>query len=132
MTRQPGSYQGPFDAPGSDSDYAFDGWVPTNVRGKLTQDAPLDKLVWFKSGGPADWLFEPADLDDLVQFLGRLDSGTPVMALGLGSNLIVRDGGVPGVVVRLGKPFATVEVRRDCVLECGGASPGSARSPGRP
>src|SRR5690606_39009280 len=86
--------------------------------------APLDKLVWFKSGGAADWLFEPADLDDLVSFLGRLDNGTPVMALGLGSNLIVRDGGVPGVVVRLGKPFATVDVRRDHVLECGGGASG--------
>jgi len=124
MTRQLGSGQGPGDAPGSDTDYAFDGWVPTNVRGKLTENAPLDKLVWFKSGGAADWLFEPADLDDLIAFLSGLDQGTPVMALGLGSNLIVRDGGVPGVVVRLGKPFATVEVRRDCILECGGGASG--------
>jgi UDP-N-acetylmuramate dehydrogenase len=124
MTRQYGSYQGPFDAPGSDSDYDFDGWVPTNVRGKLTKDASLDKLVWFKSGGKADWLFEPADLDDLTAFLSNLDTGTPVMALGLGSNLIIRDGGVPGVVVRLGKAFATVEVKRDCLLECGGGASG--------
>ncbi|HEU4650492.1 MAG TPA: UDP-N-acetylmuramate dehydrogenase, partial [Croceibacterium sp.] len=65
-----------------------------------------------------------ADLDDLTAFLAALDEGTPVMALGLGSNLIVRDGGVPGVVVRLGKPFATVEVRRDSVLECGGGASG--------
>ena len=121
----PGGYQqGNEHAPGSDTDYAFDGWVPENVRGKLTEDAPLDKLVWFKSGGAADWLFEPADLDDLVQFLSNLDAGTPVMALGLGSNLIVRDGGVPGVVVRLGKPFATVEVKRDQILECGGGASG--------
>lgn len=100
------------------------GSVPTDVRGTLRADAPLDRLVWFKSGGKADWLFEPADIDDLVNFLSRLDPGTPVMALGLGSNLIVRDGGVPGVVVRLGKPFASVEVKRDCVLECGGGAPG--------
>ena len=124
MTGQIGSYQGECSAPGSDTDYAFDGWVPTNVRGKLTKDAPLDKLVWFKSGGKADWLFEPADLDDLVDFMSDLDEGTPVMALGLGSNLIVRDGGVPGVVVRLGKPFASVEVKRDQVLECGGGASG--------
>jgi UDP-N-acetylmuramate dehydrogenase len=124
MTGQIGSYQGPTDAPGSDSDYGYEGWVPTNVRGKLTEHAPLDKLVWFKSGGKADWLFEPADLDDLAAFLSNLDEGTPVMALGLGSNLIVRDGGVPGVVVRLGKPFATVEVKRDCILECGGGASG--------
>jgi len=124
MSGQIGSYQGPTDAPGSDSDYGYEGWVPTNVRGKLTEHAPLDKLVWFKSGGPADWLFEPADLDDLGAFLSNLDEGTPVMALGLGSNLIVRDGGVPGVVVRLGKPFATVEVKRDQILECGGGASG--------
>jgi len=124
MTGQIGSYQDESCAPGSDEDRGFDGWVPTDVRGKLTRDAPLGKLVWFKSGGKADWLFEPADLDDLVSFLSSLDEGTPVMALGLGSNLIVRDGGVPGVVVRLGKPFSTVEVRRDCVLECGGGASG--------
>jgi UDP-N-acetylmuramate dehydrogenase len=124
MTGQVDSYQNEGRAPGSDEDSGFDGWVPTDVRGKLTRNAALDKLVWFKSGGPADWLFEPADLDDLTAFLAALDEGTPVMALGLGSNLIVRDGGMPGVVVRLGKPFATVEVRRDCVLECGGAASG--------
>ena len=120
----PGSWQGPGEAPGSDTDYAFDGWVPTNVRGRLTQDAPLDKLVWFKSGGKADWLFEPADLDDLMAFLGGLDEGTPVMALGLGSTLIVRDGGVPGVVVRLGKAFAEVTAREAYVLTCGGGASG--------
>ena len=67
-----------------------------DVRGKLTQDAPLAKLVWFKAGGAADWLFEPADLDDLILFLERLDGALPIMPLGLGSNLIVRDGGVAG------------------------------------
>ncbi len=95
-----------------------------DVRGSLTKDAPLAKLVWFKSGGAADYLFEPADLDDLMQFISGLEEGTPVMALGLGSNLIIRDGGVPGVVVRLGKPFAGVEVLRDNMLECGGGAPG--------
>jgi UDP-N-acetylmuramate dehydrogenase len=94
------------------------------VRGKLVANAALDKLVWFKSGGPADWLFEPADLDDLTTFLAGLAESTPVMAIGLGSNLIIRDGGVPGVVVRLGKAFASVEVRRDHILECGGGAPG--------
>lgn len=111
-------------APGSDENHAASGIVPVNVRGDLKQDAPLAKLVWFKSGGKADWLFEPADLDDLSTFLAGLEPGTPVMALGLGSNLIIRDGGVPGVVVRLGKPFSTVEVKRDCVIECGGGAPG--------
>ena len=95
-----------------------------SVRGKLTQDAPLAKLVWFKSGGSADWLFEPADLDDLRDFLTELDGSMPVMALGLGSNMIVRDGGVPGVVVRLGKAFAGVKVLEGNRLECGGGASG--------
>jgi UDP-N-acetylmuramate dehydrogenase len=94
------------------------------VRGKLTAKASLAPLTWFKTGGPADWLFEPADTDDLTHFLREIDEGTPVMALGLGSNLIVRDGGVPGVVVRLGKAFAGVEVLRDCRLECGAGASG--------
>ncbi|MXO74581.1 UDP-N-acetylmuramate dehydrogenase [Altererythrobacter aerius] len=94
------------------------------LRGRLTADAPLAPLVWFKTGGKADWLFEPADLEDLREFLFRIGGRTPVMPLGLGSNLIVRDGGVPGVVIRLGKAFATVEARRDKVLECGGGASG--------
>jgi len=101
-----------------------DSQLMPRVRGKLTRDAPLAPLTWFKTGGPADWLFEPADIDDLTHFLAQLDEGTPVMALGLGSNLIVRDGGVPGVVVRLGKAFAGVEVLRECMLECGGGASG--------
>lgn len=94
------------------------------VRGKLTADAPLAPLVWFKSGGNAQWLFEPADVEDLVDFLAGLDPEVPVMALGLGSNLIVRDGGVPGVVVRLGKPFARVERVDATTLRCGGGASG--------
>jgi UDP-N-acetylmuramate dehydrogenase len=80
--------------------------------------------VWFKSGGAAEWLFEPADTDDLSVFLANLNPDVPVMGLGLGSNLIVRDGGVPGVVVRLGKPFATVERVDDTALRCGGGASG--------
>ena len=80
------------------------------VRGKLTPDAPLAPLVWFKSGGKAEWLFEPRDEADLIDFLRELDPEVAVMALGLGSNLIVRDGGVAGVVVRLGKPFSKIEL----------------------
>ena len=94
------------------------------VRGKLTPDAPLAPLVWFKSGGAAQWLFEPADADDLAQFLGDLEPGVPVLALGLGSNMIVRDGGVPGVVVRLGKTFAKIERIDDVTLRCGGGASG--------
>lgn len=94
------------------------------VAGKLTADAPLAPLVWFKSGGKADWLFEPKDVEDLQGFLRDLDPVTPVMALGLGSNLIVRDGGVPGVVVRLGKAFAKVNKSDDLVLDCGAGASG--------
>lgn len=94
------------------------------VRGKLTAHAPLAPLVWFKAGGAADWLFEPQDADDLADFLAALDPAVPVMALGLGSNLIVRDGGVPGVVVRLGKAFARVERLDATSLRCGGGASG--------
>ncbi len=94
------------------------------VAGKLTHNAPLAPLVWFKSGGAAEWLFEPKDLADLKTFLRDLDPQVPVMALGLGSNLIVRDGGVPGVVVRLGKAFAKVERVDDTTLNCGGGASG--------
>ena len=94
------------------------------VAGKLTADAPLAPLVWFKSGGAAQWLFEPKDTDDLSRFLAALDAAVPVMALGLGSNLIIRDGGVPGVVVRLGKAFAQVERVDDTTLKCGGGASG--------
>ncbi len=99
--------------------------APTNgVRGRLRPDAPLAPLTWFKTGGPAETLFEPADVADLQSFLRALDPATPVMALGLGSNLIVRDGGVPGVVVRLPKPFARVERLDETSLRCGGGASG--------
>ena len=93
-------------------------------RGKLTPNAPLAPLVWFKSGGAAEWLFEPKDLADLQGFLRDLDPAMPVMALGLGSNLIVRDAGVPGVVVRLGKAFAKVAALDATTLDCGGGASG--------
>lgn len=95
-----------------------------DVRGRLTADTPLAPLVWFKAGGRAEWLFEPADAEDLAAFLAALDPDVPVMALGLGSNLIVRNGGVPGVVVRLGKPIAKVERVDEVTLRCGGGASG--------
>jgi len=94
------------------------------IRGRLTNDAPLAPLVWFKSGGAAQTLFEPADVDDLRAFLRDLDPATPVLPLGLGSNLIIRDGGWPGVVVRLGKAFAKVERIDETTLRCGGGASG--------
>jgi UDP-N-acetylmuramate dehydrogenase len=94
------------------------------VRGRLTPHAPLAPLVWFKAGGTAEWLLEPKDVDDLAEFMAELDPSVPVMGLGLGSNLIVRDGGVRGVVVRLGKPLATVEAVDSTTLRCGGGASG--------
>lgn len=94
------------------------------VRGKLTAQAPLAPLVWFKSGGSAEYLFEPKDIEDLQHLLREIDPSTPVMALGLGSNLIVRDGGVSGVVVRLGKAFAKVTKTDAVTLDCGAGASG--------
>ncbi len=94
------------------------------TAGRLTEQAPLAPLVWFKSGGAAEWLLEPKDIEDLSDFLADLDPAVPVMGLGLGSNLIVRDGGVPGVVVRLGKAFAKVEPIDAATLKCGGGASG--------
>ncbi len=96
--------------------------------GQLTADAPLAPLLWFKAGGRADWLFEPKHADDLAHFLCALPADMPVMALGLGSNLIVRDGGVRGVVVRLGKPFAAIGRVDARTLHCGGGASGIAVS----
>lgn len=76
-----------------------------HVRGTLTPDRPLADLTWMRVGGPADVLFQPADVDDLSAFLAALDPGIPVFPMGVGSNLIVRDGGVKGVVIRLGRGF---------------------------
>lgn len=93
------------------------------VTGKLTPDTPLAPLVWFKSGGAAQWLFEPRDIDDLQSFLHGLDPSAPVWPLGLGSNLIIRDGGMPGITVRLGKAFGKVTVD-GMRLTCGGGASG--------
>ena len=94
------------------------------VAGKLTKGAPLAPLVWFKSGGNAEYLFEPKDVADLQNFACELDVHIPLWPLGLGSNLIVRDGGVSGVTVRLGKPFAKIERLDDVTLRCGGGASG--------
>lgn len=78
------------------------------VRGRLEPDAPLADLTWFRAGGAAEVLFTPADEADLAAFLKGTPKDIPVYVIGVGSNLLVRDGGVPGVVIRLGKGFAEV------------------------
>ncbi|WP_284164339.1 UDP-N-acetylmuramate dehydrogenase [Frigidibacter sp. SD6-1] len=80
------------------------------VRGVLTPNRPLADLTWLRVGGPADWLFQPADADDLASFLGALDAAVPVFPMGVGSNLIVRDGGLRAVVIRLGRGFNAIEI----------------------
>ncbi|SDO44098.1 UDP-N-acetylmuramate dehydrogenase [Lutimaribacter pacificus] len=80
------------------------------VRGRLTPDRPLNDLTWLRVGGPADWLFQPADLQDLQDFLAALDPAVPVFPMGVGSNLIVRDGGIRAVVTRLGRGFNGIDI----------------------
>ncbi len=83
--------------------------MPT-PRGRLTPNRSLADLTWLRVGGPADWLFQPADVEDLATFLAQLSPEVPVFPMGVGSNLIVRDGGLPGVVIRLGRGFNGIEV----------------------
>ena len=86
------------------------------LRGTRTADRPLADLTWLRVGGPADWLVQPADEEDLSQFLAALDPSVPVFPMGVGSNLIVRDGGLPGVVIRLGRGFNAIRVEGDLVI----------------
>ena len=79
------------------------------VRGTLVREAPLKELVWFRTGGPADVLFRPADVEDLASFLAARPTGLGVQVIGVGSNLLVRDGGIPGAVVRLPASFGKIE-----------------------
>ncbi|MFK7746493.1 MAG: UDP-N-acetylmuramate dehydrogenase [Roseobacter sp.] len=80
------------------------------VRGRLTPGRALNELTWLRVGGPADWLFQPADTDDLCQFLNALPGDVAVFPMGVGSNLIVRDGGLRAVVIRLGRGFNTTHI----------------------
>ena len=92
------------------------------VRGRLLPNQPLSELTWFRVGGPAQVLFMPEDEDDLAYMLENLLAEIPVVVVGLGSNLIVRDGGVPGVVIRLGRGFSEIAIE-DLKLRAGAAVP---------
>jgi len=85
------------------------------ARGTLVADAPLHRFAWFRVGGPAEVLFEPADRDDLAAFLAARPADAPVTVIGAASNLLIRDGGVPGIVVRFGRAFAGIAVGDGCV-----------------
>ncbi|MBI1492552.1 UDP-N-acetylmuramate dehydrogenase [Halocynthiibacter styelae] len=87
-----------------------------DVRGALTESRDLASLTWMRVGGPADVLFQPADQDDLAQFLKALPGDVPVFPMGVGSNLIVRDGGIAGVVIRLGRGFNGIAFDGDTVV----------------
>ena len=93
------------------------------VRGKIERDAELAPYTWFRVGGPADVLFIPEDEDDLAAFLMGLDPAVPVLPLGVGSNLLVRDGGVEGVAIRLGRGFSKVDAREGHQIYAGAAVP---------
>src|SRR3546814_2924767 len=96
------------------------------LRGRREEKGRLDDCIWFRSGGPAEWLVRPRDVDDLAAFLGDLDPSVPVLPVGVGSNLIVRDGGVPGVVVRLPKSMAKVSIEPGNRVRAGAAAMGSS------
>ncbi|MGD0418734.1 MAG: UDP-N-acetylmuramate dehydrogenase [Xanthobacteraceae bacterium] len=92
------------------------------LRGRLIANQPLAELTWFRVGGPAQILFMPEDEDDLAYMLAHLPAEIPVTVMGLGSNLIVRDGGVPGVVIRLGRGFGEIAIE-DVRVRAGAALP---------
>lgn len=96
----------------------------SGIRGKLIPDAPMETITWFRAGGPAELLFQPADEDDLAAFLKALPQDVPVTIVGIGSNLLVREAGVKGVVIRLSaKGFGAVEAVGENRLRVGAAAP---------
>jgi UDP-N-acetylmuramate dehydrogenase len=92
------------------------------VRGTYTEKASLKDLVWFRAGGPAEILFRPADIDDLCAFMAAKRADLPVTMIGVGSNLLIRDGGIPGVVIRLPAAFGRIEPVSDTKIRAGAAA----------
>ena len=100
------------------------GDVVKDIRGRLTPDAPMEAITWLRAGGAADLLFQPADEDDLRAFLKALPGDVPVLVVGIGSNLLVREGGIRGVVIRLSaKGFGEIEVLGGLRIRAGAAVP---------
>ena len=94
------------------------------LRGRITPNAEMDKITWFRAGGLAEALFQPADEEDLAEFLRAVPEDIPLMVVGVGSNLLVRDGGIPGFVVRLSaKGFGEAEVIGPTSIKAGAATP---------
>ncbi len=92
-----------------------------NVRGRLRYSLALARYSWFRTGGPADVLFEPEDEEDLIQFLSSVDPLLPITVIGVGSNLLVSDDGVEGIVIRLGKKFAATRINKNRITAGAGA-----------
>jgi UDP-N-acetylmuramate dehydrogenase len=96
----------------------------SGLRGRITPNAEMDKITWFRAGGLAEALFQPADEEDLAAFLRAVPEEIPVMVVGVGSNLLVRDGGIPGFVVRLSaKGFGEAEATGTTTIKAGAATP---------
>jgi UDP-N-acetylmuramate dehydrogenase len=93
------------------------------LRGRLQPEAPLKDFTWFRAGGPAEILYSPADETDLAYFMQKTPANIPVTVIGLGSNLLVRDGGIEGVVIRLGRGFGEIKIEEGHRLRVGAAVP---------
>ncbi|MEW9836717.1 UDP-N-acetylmuramate dehydrogenase [Mesorhizobium marinum] len=95
-----------------------------DIRGRITPNAEMDKITWFRAGGPAEALYQPADEEDLAAFLRAVPQDIPVTTVGIGSNLLVREGGIPGFVVRLSaKGFGEAELISPTRIRAGAATP---------
>ena len=92
------------------------------LRGRMSTNAPMAPITWLRVGGPADWLYQPADAEDLAALMAALPADMPVMPVGVCSNLIVRDGGIRGLVIRLGRPLNGVEIGADGTVRAGAAA----------
>lgn len=93
-------------------DDSLPAWAPKNISGRYKQNVPLSHLTWFQTGGPADIVYKPSSPSDLQAFLAQLPDDIPVTVLGAGSNVIIRDGGIRGVVLKLGRGFTGFEITR--------------------
>jgi UDP-N-acetylmuramate dehydrogenase len=103
------------------SDGSLNPWAMQGVRGRLRADVSLANRTWFQVGGAAQWLFTPEDVADLQSFLAQLPLDIPVTVIGVGSNLLVRDGGIKGVVIRLGRGFTNITLQQECSFVVGAA-----------
>lgn len=92
------------------------------VRGRVNVGADLSRITWFRVGGPAELMIRPVDVDDLALVLAARPADVPLTVIGVGSNLLVRDGGIPGITVRLGRGFAEIKAEEGCIIRAGAAA----------